>query len=78
MRAIHYMTKAFTLTAIIQVEKKTSYFQKPNFRAFQEISKYQSHSTKGKISNSKPDTSVKLDYINWQNVKKRLILDLSG
>ena len=30
----------------------------------------QSHSTDGKCSNSKPDASVKLNIIKWQNAKK--------
>ena len=71
LRAIHYMTKAFTLTVFIQVlRKKPSFFQKPKFCTFREIVILQSLSTNGKLSNSKPNTSVKLDIINWQNVKK--------
>ena len=38
LRAIHYMTKAFTLTVIIQVlKKKSPIFRKPNFCTFREI-----------------------------------------
>ena len=79
LRAIHYMTKAFTLTVIIQVlRKKPSFFQKPKFFTFREIVIFQSLSTNGKLSNSKPKTSVKLDIINWKNVKKRSNSDLTG
>ena len=47
-------------------------FRKPKFCTFREILIFQSHSTDGKRSNSKPNTSVKLDIINWQNVKKNV------
>ena len=71
------MTKAFTLTKIIQVVKKNILFEKPKFCTFREVLIFQSHSTDGKCSNSKPNASVKLDIINWQNVKnKRSISDL--
>ena len=67
------MTKAFTLTVIIQVLiKKPIFFQKPKFFKVREILKFQSHSIDGKRSNSKPNTSVKVDIINWQNVKKNV------
>ena len=71
------MTKAFTLTVIIQVlRKKNIIFQKLNFCTFREILVFQSRSTDGKRSNSKPNTSVKLVIIKWQSVKKRSISDL--
>ena len=37
---------------------------------FREILIFHSHSTDGKRSNSKPNTSVKLDIINWYSVQK--------
>ena len=71
LRAIHYMTKPFTLTVVIRdLRKKTIFFQKPKFCTFREILIFQSHSTDGKRSNSKLNTGVKLDIIKWQNVKK--------
>ena len=71
LRAIHYMTKPFTLTVVIRdLRKKTIFFQKPKFCTFREILIFQSYSTDGKRSNSKLNTGVKLDIIKWQNVKK--------
>ena len=71
------MTKAFTLTVIIQVlRKKTIFFQKSKFCTFREILTFQSRSTDGKRSNSKPNASVKLDIINWQSVIKNAQLQI--
>ena len=70
-RAIHFMTQIFTFTVVIHVlRKKTINFQKPKFCTFREILIFQSHSTDGKLSNSKPNTSVKLVFIKLQNVKE--------
>ena len=60
------------MTVIIQVlRKKNIFFRKPKFCAFRETLKFQSHSTDGKRSKAKPNISVKLDILNWQNVNKK-------
>ena len=52
LRAIHYMTKTFTLTVVIQVlKKKSPIFRKPKFSTFREILIFQPRSTDGKRSN---------------------------
>ena len=48
-------------------------YQQPKICTFRENLIFLSLSTDGKLSNSKPNTSVKLVIIDWPNVKKRYI-----
>ena len=64
---IYYMPKISTLTEIKKFLGKTPFFfKKPKFGTFWEILLFQSPSTDTNFLNSEPDTSVKLDNINWR------------